>query len=298
MHTRGILPLLIVGITSVWGAGAAQAYMCSQASDNADAPSLSWFTRTIPYALSRAGTTHISGDTEREVLRASFEVWEELTATSGSCDPSNYATDIHFREGPLSDTAAAGYDPLHPEENENLLIFLEDHWTDDPNTIALTTTTFSSTTGQIIDADIELNAYLFNFSTDETASGDHDLMNTAVHEIGHLLGLDHTAVRNATMFLTAEAGEISKRTLHCDDVQAIAFKYPVGQPNGYCDLDGPCPTKCVAPPERIADVSIAVTDIDNGLSSGCACRDNDGGSHIWATLALILWLLRRRLAPV
>ncbi|XP_047309444.1 metalloendoproteinase 2-MMP-like [Impatiens glandulifera] len=53
----------------------------------------------------------------------------------------------------------------------------------------------------------------------------YDIETTAVHEIGHILGLAHTSVQEAVMFPTASMGKI-KRNLHNDDIAGITALYP------------------------------------------------------------------------
>ena len=78
--------------------------------------------------------------------------------------------------------------------------------------------------GQILDADILFNPSVA-FSTDGSAAG-QDLQTVATHEIGHLFGLDHSAVVHAMMFPYAPDNE---HRLAYDDAAAIATLYPAAQ---------------------------------------------------------------------
>ena len=282
----------------------ANAYVCSRVTtpNGPDTgPSLSWFSRIIPISINEDGTSQLDADQEFQVVEASYRVWERLESDSDTCPGAvEGTTDIRFDFGAAGEirttsSRSIGYNYLAPDTNENIVVFWDEDW---PHTslggvIALTTTTHIPQDGRIIDADIELNATNFEFTSLTNANSNSaktDLANTMVHEIGHLLGLGHTNDAEATMFASATPGEVLKRTLDCDDIAGIAFKYPAGQDNGYCS-SATSGCSCVEPePLGSVPVITQTETYDSNETGGCAA------SEMLSPLGLLiaLGILRRR----
>ena len=62
------------------------------------------------------------------------------------------------------------------------------------------------------------------------------------------------------MFAAAESSETQKRDLDCDDRDAIVFKYPAGQPKGYCDPPVASCGFCAPPGSLSAVPTVSVED--------------------------------------
>ncbi|SET50143.1 myxosortase-dependent metalloprotease, MXAN_2677/MXAN_2678 family [Stigmatella erecta] len=224
---------------------------------------LAWPIREYVYHLDPAGNPWTPGDTELAALEASFDSWRALAS---GC------TDYVFTRGPDVPNPTVGYDPEHPDRNQNVVTFrqracyevvpendacLEDDscgnaygcWEHGFATIALTTTTFSFRTGYALDADIEFNAaqgeglpgFLFTTVGGPPCMGDFssgcviaDIQNTMTHEIGHVVGLDHVYSALSTMEATAPAGETHKRIIDAGTGAGFCRTYPRGLPPAAC----------------------------------------------------------------
>jgi hypothetical protein len=195
-------------------------------------------------------------------------------------------------------------------------------------TIALTTVTYDTGTGEIVDADMELHGW--NGQTGASTSGwyftcpgsgstctakgqtgcvDMDIGNTVTHEAGHMLGLDHVCTGTSpapgvgdcpalpfpVMAPTASEGDVDKRILKPDDIEAVCTVYPNGRPTllGAATTAPPYPTQPVGSAPACPTSSPGGTPGSGNTGGGCG-----QGAATGAGLALLAgaWAAWRRRA--
>ncbi len=200
---------------------------------------LAWGRNCLKVGINAAGSaTHgISFDQLKDATASAFRAWAEANCIGGKpslsveiagpigCDVSEYNED-------------AG--------NINLVTFRDDVWPYQGavDVLGRTTVRFNTETGELLDADIEINGRLGPVSAD--GSPGIDLQSVLTHEAGHLLGLDHSVFVGSTMVAGYSAQDIALRTLTSDDEQGICALYPPGAPvssscepvGGFSDLCG------------------------------------------------------------
>lgn len=240
---------------------------------------ISWKVGCVVYHTNETGSDDTDLSETIAAIRTSYETWDEVSCSH-----------LHFIEGGLTNEDRVGYNSCTPGENANAVMFVRSGWQHVRDALALTSVTYDKVDGKIVDADIELNDQYFDFTTtDNPLLVRFDVRNTVTHEIGHVLGLDHTSVVDATMIATAPPRETSKRDLHQDDIDGVCEIYPSSAESscsvantGYFSKPSQGPREPCPQPD----------DCSNG---GCRTATPPDGLHTYAVfLAGMLFVLSRR----
>ncbi len=211
----------------------ALAYTPPVSADEARALRLRWKTGTINVAFSSSllkPPPNIKSESDvAGAARRSLSTWEkaadikfnEIASDKQSVSPAGVAGD-----GVSLITVAS--------TPENILLFAGS--SGDVLEVAAKTRVFYNRRGIITEADIVLNPYV-QFSTDG-APGTFDLEATITHEIGHLLGLEHSHVAGSTMQTHQGKNgiynlpQIASRTLADSDVASLRALYGAAKEEG------------------------------------------------------------------
>jgi hypothetical protein len=235
-----VKPGVLVALGTTFLAVDGAAYKCTAMP--ATGATVFWETRSVPVMVHEACSLDIT-PTELciDAVRQALSAWDQVGCS-----------DFSFVDSGLTQDARAGYDWRRPEANQNVVVWREgraddilDRWVHQSSALAITTVTFSSYSGAILDADVEVNGapgssreYTFQICNGPGCTG-NDIQNTLTHEAGHMLGLDHPPASEAgasetTMYGSAPLGETGKRSLAQDDENGLCDIYPNGQATQPC----------------------------------------------------------------
>ena len=207
-HSHKLLCTLVAGLAfAVAAPGSASAYTFLQTPDGVP---LRWQQSPVPYMIGPL-SDDLPEDQQMDAIFAAFDAWEQVPGV-----------EMQFEFVGTTDLATVGND------GTNVVFFMKSGWPAGSAAIA-TTQTFAQTTGEIVGFDLPINDAAYFFTAEDDASKSQtDLQNALTHEVGHILGLDHSLDPEATMYAVTSRGDLEKRSLASDDEQGAQFLYADG----------------------------------------------------------------------
>ncbi len=170
---------------------------------------LRWIDTPIPYYINTAGAPQIPNSSEFLAVHAAFDTWENV--------PSAAAEFEFLGTTPLR---TVGRDGL------NVITFADDSGLLGSQTLAATFSFFKRISGEIV---FEESDIAFNPNHDFSTSGEtdkFDIQSVLTHEVGHMLGLDHSGLVSSVMGPFAAVTQVHQRVLQYDDIAGVSEIYP------------------------------------------------------------------------
>jgi len=183
---------------------------------------IKWTHQPIRYFVTNRDVNGVTAPQLQTTLAAAFATWGQ---------PANVSISSQF----------VGFTGAEPFDDDNMSVIGFQARPDLDRTLGATTFVIDDVTGEILESDIFLNT---SFSWSVTPNGTanrFDVASVLTHEVGHLLGLGHSALgetqsqpgggrtvlgKRAVMFPIAyPPGSIKDRTIEADDVSGITDIY-------------------------------------------------------------------------
>lgn len=183
---------------------------------------LRWEEFPIRYFVTNQGTANVTATQLASTTQRAFASW-------------------HAVETAATSSTFVGMTNARPNDDDGMTVIGFENRPDQDRTLGATSFLIDVTTGEIVESEIFLNS-AFDWSVAPNGEASRfDLESIVLHEVGHLLGLGHSAVgetelrsggrrviaTGAVMFPIAfSAGSNEGRTLRPDDMAGISDSYP------------------------------------------------------------------------
>jgi MYXO-CTERM domain-containing protein len=256
---------------------------------------LHWPSACINYAIQADGSPKLGldGAAFQQLAADTFAAWQDVSCPGGG-SPRLLVQFQGFVSCSQTEAVCGT-----ARDNVSVLMFHDAEWPGEVNEIGLTTPTGGVSSGQLVDADLELNSAQFPFSLTRGDASGYALQDVLAHEMGHFLGLSHSDQSGALMSEGYADLAMSRELLTADDIAAICAVYPPGAPLDCAAPAPPAYDECrLAPGELLTDCKLASVKHDRS-DAGCSAGAGRAPSGVAAApfimlLGLVGWSRRRR----
>lgn len=254
-----------------------------------------WKSACVGYRLSSAASRQVTLAQAAGVVARAFAAW---TLPNATCSPSIGVV-------ALAPTASREVGYITGQPNENIVVFRDDDWEHGDSALELVTTTYLVDTGEIRDADIEINTRDNVFGVEPAADAGSDapfdLRFVMTHAAGHFVGFAHAADPASVMWPQANPGPKTMPFLTADDEQGACAVYPESGVRTTTDAMG----ESIEVASSACNLSAMLEPGPCGqleVKHGCSIDPRGGeatsGAASIATMILAALLARKRLASV
>jgi hypothetical protein len=252
----------------------AQAYLHLTLSVGLTSRPLKWNAPRVRWFATERGTAGVTASQFQTEVAAAFSTWEAVPSAS-----------IAFQ--------FAGFTSAAPFEDDSLSVFGFESEPDLDRVLGATSFVVDVISGDLVESDVFFNS-IFTWSTAAAGeAGRFDLRSVATHEIGHFIGLGHSALgetevrpeggrrvlaSGAVMFpISLGRGITADRTLQPDDIAAVSDLYP---DEDFDDSTGAVRGRVLRNGTAVIGAHIVAFNLETGVVIGGFALGEDGTFQI------------------
>ncbi|MEM6532104.1 MAG: matrixin family metalloprotease [Myxococcota bacterium] len=193
-----------------------------------DGEVIRWFDSRVAVELNADAAPNIGDGSDILALQKAMDRWNSVACA-----------DVQLTTSGLTARTETALDSSALDDVNRLTWVRDNAWAFGPLVLAVTVPVFETATGRLVESDIAFNGIDPVWRTDGTSTADIEAI--AVHELGHLLGLQHVLGGNdlAHPPTMSPAATVEMRSLERDDESGLCYLYPVSY---RCLDDCDCPT--------------------------------------------------------